>query len=204
MALLYTHASHLLHGDHGHAHDHGEGIATFSENIIPFLIGNVLYLLFDRFFARDHSHSSLLRASSIIPHSIFDGVIWGMSLGLDPEFSSAVFAFLLLHRSVEVSSWMGLFSNLSRRKAMGLLGAMLLSFAGAALLISQLLSSEVLSEYKHWIHMAYLVSLGYLVPPMLKELFDRVMGLSFSMRIIWLLTVTCGFVLASMFEHYSH
>lgn len=160
--------------------------------------GVVIYLIFSKLF-HSHSHKDLLRASSILPHSALDGALWGLSVGFSPGFSSAVLPFIFVHRGLEVTSWMGLFRELKPSRALGLLAMMILSFSFSALFVGQLLSMQ--DPVRDKVMIFYLVSLGYLVTPMLRELLEHLQDLNSFWRYLWALSSVVGFWLAHHLAH---
>ena len=160
--------------------------------------GILIYFVFSKVF-HSHAHKDLLRASSILPHSALDGALWGLSVGFSPGFSSAILPFIFVHRGLEVTSWMGLFRELKPKRALGLLCVMILSFSFSALIVGQLLSMQ--DPVRDKVMIFYLASLGYLVTPMLRELFEHLQDLSTLWRYLWALSSVIGFWLAHHLEH---
>lgn len=183
---------------------HGHEVVVESET----LMGKLQYLLCVvagamAFFlisqlAHQHSHKHFLRISSVIPHSFLDGALWALSLGFNPQISDAVFLFILLHRTLEVSSWMGLFRDLPVKKAMGILAAMVLAFSVSALVVVKGYSLHF--SHKEVLLWIYMTSLGYLALPMLKELLERFKRFSPARRGWWILSSLIGFALTLYFE----
>jgi zinc transporter ZupT len=85
---------------------------------------------------------TLLWMFGLVPHSAADGVLWGLSLGFSPAFAREVFLFLVIHRSVEMASWVGLlYGRFSAR--------------------IQALSAVVLSMLSFWLGAVFSLKLGF-------------------------------------------
>jgi zinc transporter ZupT len=99
----------------------------------------------------------------LVPHSVADGIFWGLSLGFTPVFAREVFLFLIIHRSIELASWVGLlYARFKYRKRIIVFVLLSIgSFLAGALLTIQM--GPGFWAYKDIVAKVLLLTLGYLV-----------------------------------------